>query len=158
MNIITSVACRFFRAIGAPALLVFLATPSVRGGAIAQKFGSDPAVIAGKMKLNLMSMGSGSPKGTGPVPYLPALKAPPKRVALVSFYVWDAGNEAHSVYNTSIQWSSTKTVTGTGRERAVNALYQASIGPMKETFAKQGMQLLTPDPLLDSPETKQAHE
>ncbi|MEO6002518.1 MAG: hypothetical protein ABIZ04_12275 [Opitutus sp.] len=139
-------------------LLVLLGSPSLRAGALQKKIGSDPAELAGRMKLNIMSMGSGSPKGTGPVPYLPALGGPPKRVALVSFYVWDAGNETHSVYNTTMQWSISKTVTGTGRDRVVNALYAVAIQPMKDAFAANGIQLLTPAEYLDTPDKKAAYD
>jgi len=131
---------------------------SLWAGAVEKKFGSDAAVIAGKMKLNLMSMGHGSPNGSGPVPYLRALSAPPKRVALVSFYVWDSGNETGSVYNTVIKWSSSKTVTAKGRDHVVNALYAAAIKPMKDGFAANGIQLLTPTEFLDTPEKKAAYE
>ena len=155
---ITLSCLRFLRRFVTALLLGSLTASPGWAGAIDKKFGSDPAAIARKVKLNLMSMGSGSPKGTGPVPYLPALGTPPKRVALVSFYVWDAGNEEHSVYNTSMQWSTTKTVTGTGRERAADALYQAAVQPMKEAFAAAGMQLLTPQEFLNTPEKKAAYE
>src|ERR1043166_1689857 len=122
MNMTTSQGCSIASSLAVSALFISLLIGAVRAGTIEKKFGSDPGAIAAKMDLNLMSRGSGSPKGTGPVPYLPALGAPPKRVALVSFYVWDSGNVTGSVYNTSIQWSVTKTVTGTGRERVANAL------------------------------------
>jgi hypothetical protein len=155
---ITLIPRSLVRGIAFSALLVSFGSSTSWSGALEKKIGSDPAAIAGKVKLNLMSMGRGSANGTGPVPYLPALGSLPKRVALVSFYVWDSGNETGSVYNTSIRWSMSKTVTGTGRERVVNALYAAAVGPMKEAFAAHGMQLLTPSEFLDTPEKKSAYE
>lgn len=149
---------RLIRGTFVAALSGAFATTIIHAGAIEKKYGADADAIAGKMKLNLMSMGHGSPKGTGPVAYLPALGGLPKRVALVSFYVWDSGNETHSVYNTTIQWSVTKSVTGSGREHSANALYEAAIGPMKNAFAAQGVQLLTPSEFLDTPEKKAAYE
>ncbi|MES1166532.1 MAG: hypothetical protein ABUL68_00880 [Pseudomonadota bacterium] len=126
-------------------------------GSFESKLGSDDKATAGKAKLDIMSRGSGSENGTGPVPYLRALGAPPKRVALVSFYVWDAGNVKQSVYNTAMTWRFSKSVTATGIERIATGLYDAGIGAMKEGFAAYGMQLLTPDEFLDTADKKAAY-
>jgi hypothetical protein len=99
------------------------------------------------------SMGNGvrdgDESGRGPVPYYRALGAPPKRVALLTFFVYDGGDEGIFV-NTS--------TTTNGVQLVVNELYAAGFGPIKEAFAAVGMQLLTPDEFLDTPEKRKAYE
>jgi len=139
-------------------LLASAAVLKASGASFESQLGADDKALAGKVKLDLMSRGSGSENGTGPVPYLRALGAPPKRVALVSFYVWDAGNVQQSVYNTAMSWKFSKSVTATGIERIATGLYDAGIKPLKESFASYGMTILTPDEFLDTAEKRAAYK
>jgi len=143
------------------ALVLLLAAGAVStaaGGSFESKLGTDDRATAGKVKLDLMSRGGGNEKGTGPVPYLHALGTPPKRVALISFYVWDAGNVRQSVYNTEFTWKFSKSVTSKGIERIASGLYDAGIKPLKESFASHGMTLLAPDEYLDSAAKRTAYD
>jgi hypothetical protein len=109
--------------------------------------------------------GDGADTGRGPVPYLKALGKPPGRVALVSFYVWDCGNKKENSYRI-YGGDYTYHVTNT-RKRAVaegevavlaNELHDAGIGALKESFAAVGMQLLTADEFLDTPDKRAAYD
>lgn len=99
------------------------------------------------------SMGNGvrdgEDSGRGPVPYYRGLGAPPKRVALLSFYAYDGGNEGIFI---------TSNATANGVQLVANELYAAGFGPIKEAFAAVGMQLLTPDEFLDTAEKRTAYE
>jgi hypothetical protein len=91
----------------------------------------------------------GDESGRGPVPYYRALGAPPKRVALLSFYAYDGGNEGVFINSSA---------TAKGVQLVANELYAVGFGPIKEAFAAVGMQLLTPDEFLDTPEKRKAYE
>ncbi len=124
-----------------------------------EELGSDDAAIIGKVKSSNVWGGDGSPEGTGGVAYLPALGAPPTRVALISFYVWDCGNAKTRVYNTySARITSSRQFDVVGVEGIAEALYDVGLTPLKESFAKHGMQLLTPDEFLDTDARKAAYE
>jgi len=89
------------RVAGVVLVVSCLGTAAARAaGAFEKELGADPMALKDKVKLSLMNgNGDGSDSGRGPVPYLRALGAPPKRVALLSFYVWDCGNHKQNVYN-----------------------------------------------------------
>lgn len=147
-------------------LLVFVAAPSWAGFGFADEFGTDPAKVADKkVDLSLMNGdGDGSDSGRGPNPYLKALHAPPARIALISFYVWDCGNKKENSWNTyggNYTYHVTSTRTNNVTEKAVdmlaNELHDASIGALKEAFATVDSKLLTPDEFLDTDAKKQAY-
>ncbi len=137
----------------------------VRAGAFESELGSDPAKLKSDVKLSMMNGdGNGSESGRGPVPYLKALGAPPKRVGLISFYVWDCGNKKENSYN--IYAGDYVYRTKTTRRRNVEAaavdmlateLHDASIVALKDAFASGGMQLLTPDEFLDTDAKKELY-
>jgi hypothetical protein len=139
----------------AACLLVAGASPLFAGNFFAEELGTDEEKIAGKVKNDLMSMGSGSDSGRGPVPYLKALGAPPKRIALITFYVKDSGNSDKHPY---AGWSTHKNVTASGVDMIANELYDASIAALKEGFKAHGMDLLAREEFLDTPEKKSAYE
>ncbi len=151
MNISTH---RRFLFIPAAVLLILCSfvVSTVFAGAFEKELGSDDVAIAKKVELSLMSGGNGVASGIGPVAYLPALGAPPKRVALISFYVWDTGN-----LDTFANYKYTSALTGGALESIPTKLYEAGITPLKETFSSYGMQLLTPKEFLDTPEKQAAY-
>ena len=137
-------------------VLTAMATPLAASDFFAEELGTDDAKIQAKVKNDLMSGdGGGADTGRGPVPYLKALGHPPQRVALISFYVRDSGNSSIHPYQ---GWSTHKNVTGEGIDVIANDLYAASIGALKEGFKASGIDLLTPQEFLDTPEKKQAYE
>lgn len=138
-----------------------LAASSVFAGSIERVLGADDVATARKVDLSLMSGGNGSPKGIGPVAYLPALGAPPKRVALVSFYVWDTGNLKKSTYVGYNFIGFTKfaaAVDADTLQSIPTRLFEEGITPLTDTFAAYGMQLLTPAEFLDTKKKRADYE
>ncbi len=128
-------------------------------GPFESELGTDPAALAGEVKLSLMNGNAdGDPSGRGPRPWLQALGGPPKRVALASFYVWDCGNKKENHYNPVYQYKRTYNVMPQAIDAYANELYNASIGGLKTAFAANGMQLLTADEFLDTDAKRQAYE
>jgi len=126
---------------------------------VTEELGTDDAAILGKVKSSNVWGGDGSIEGTGGVAYMPALGAPPKRVALVSFYVWDCGNSKTRVYHTySATYRSTREYTVVGVEGIAEVLYVLGIGPLNETFARHVMLLLTPGEFLDTDAKRSAYQ
>lgn len=86
--------------------------------------------------------------GHGIHPYFTRQDQLPKKVGLVTFYVYDAGqastSEAGNWIYTRTTWVSEK-----GGNVLANKFLQASIDPLKKSFEQQGMQLLTIEELLD---------
>jgi len=104
-------------------------------------------------------------KGEGPTPNLAKLDAPPRRVALVSFYTIDAGKAKNSpVYRYSPgpyvsiteygRQTSTYYLTPDGAAYFSEKLYERGIDSLKAAFASQKMELLTPNEYLDTPEKR----
>src|SRR5262245_48692406 len=145
-------ATRFLIAAG---ILGAAAIPVLAGDFFAEDLGTDQAKITGKVKNDMMSMGSGSDSGRGNVVYFKGLGGLPKRVALVTFYVKDSGNAKKSSYT---GWSSHKNVTASGIDLIAKELYDASIEALKEGFKAHGMELLTLQEFADTPEKKDAYE
>lgn len=145
---------------------VAAAIPTAVAGPFEAELGSDAAALAGDVKINMMNGDNdGLASGKGLVPYLKALGAPPKKVALVSFYVWDCGNKKEASYriyggNYTYHVNNTRriSVDDEAIDRLATELHDAAIGPLKEEFAAVGMQLLTPAEYLDTPEKAQAFE
>ncbi|HKQ61193.1 MAG TPA: hypothetical protein VJS92_07865 [Candidatus Polarisedimenticolaceae bacterium] len=136
-----------------------LAAQTVHAGAFDKELGSDAAALVDKVKLSMMNgNGDGSDSGRGPVPYYKALGAPPKRVALVSFYVWDCGNKRENHYNPVYRYKITRNVTATAMDAFASELYEASIAVFKEGFAAYGTQVLTAEEFLDTPEHQAAYD
>lgn len=144
------------RSLAAAGLLAVMATPAAASDFFAEELGTDDAKILAKVKNDLMSGdGGGVESGRGPVPYLKAMGGPPKRIALVSFYVRDSGNSSVHPY---MGWSTHKNVQAGGIELIANDLYDASVAAMKEGFKASGIDLLTPQEFLDSAEKKEAYQ
>ena len=139
--------------------------PAVAGPFEAE-LGSDATKLAEDVKINMMNGdGNGLESGKGLVPYLKALGGPPKRVALVSFYVWDCGNKKESSYRLyggdyvyRVDNTRRISVDAEALDILANELHDASLGSLKEAFGSVGMQLLSPAEFLDTPEKRQAYE
>ncbi|MFO1401812.1 MAG: hypothetical protein U1F30_11485 [Steroidobacteraceae bacterium] len=146
--------------------LLAVAGNALAGGSFQEELGSDPAKLAGEVKLSLMNGdGDGADSGRGPVPYFKALGAPPKRVALVSYYVYDCGNHKEKSYRFyggnytyRVNTSRSSTVASDEIGRLATELHDAGVEPLRQAFAAVGMQLLTPAEYLDSPEKQAAYE
>ena len=140
--------------------------PLASAGPFEAELGSDAAKVAGDVKIHMMNGDNdGLESGKGLVPYLKALGAPPKRVAMVSFYIWDSGNKkekSYRFYNSeyTLQMDNTYrlAVDASELDKLATELHAAAIGPLKEEFAAVGMQLLTPAEFVDTPEKQQAFE
>ncbi|MGQ0429486.1 MAG: hypothetical protein ACT4UQ_06115 [Gammaproteobacteria bacterium] len=134
-------------------------------GVFATELGPDAATVAADTKINMMNGDKdGLETGRGLVPHLKTLGKPPGRVALVSFYVWDCGNEKERSYriyggNYVYHVTSSRNRNVASGEVAVlaNELHDAGIGALKESFAAVGMQLLTPEEFLDTPAKLEAY-
>jgi hypothetical protein len=71
----------------------------------------------------------------------------PKRVALISYYVYDAGKGKANITGTGAWVTS-----ASAGQSQVNGFYAKSIQPFKEAFKQNGVELLTPDEFLDTQE------
>lgn len=128
-------------------------------GAFAKEVGTDPAALVKDVDLSLANgNGDGMESGRGPRPYLQALGGPPKRVGLVSFYVWDCGNKRENLYNPVYRYRFTQTTTDNAASAFASQLADRSVEPLRKTFAGFGMTLLTPQEFLDTPEKRSAYE
>lgn len=92
----------------------------------------------------------GRKDGKGYVPRLSAMGSPPKKVALVSFYVIDEPEKTGSARS----GSSSFALTEESMTAVANELYKLSIGPLKTNFKANGMELLEPKDFLNTPEKK----
>lgn len=138
----------------------------VAAGPFEAELGPDVAKVAGDVKIHMMNGDNdGLESGKGLVPYLKALGGPPRRVALVSFYIWDSGNKKEKSYrfygggyvmqmDDTYRWP----VNASELDKLATELHAAAIGPLKEEFAAVGMQLLTPAEFLDTPAKKEAFQ
>lgn len=134
-------------------------------GSFQEELGSDAAKLAGSVKLSLMNGdGDGAESGRGPTPYLKGLGAPPKRVALISSYVYDCGNHKEKSYRLyggdyvyRVNTRRSRNVAADDIGRLATELHDAGIEPLRSAFAAVGMQLLTPPEYLDSPEKQAAY-
>jgi len=114
-----------------------------------EKATSDAAKLEKKVKQDFkLERGK---NGKGYAPYYPALGAPPKKVALISFAISDPGYSTSNPSNTSFK--SVSTMEGYVKQ-IVQAYYGVALEPLKKKFAEYGMDLLTPDEFLDTDEKK----
>ncbi|NOT73986.1 MAG: ankyrin repeat domain-containing protein [Cyclobacteriaceae bacterium] len=83
------------------------------------------------------------------------LKTKPKRVALISYYLYDPGKGKTKTSSTSTMTTTSVSVWRTPNEigqAQVNGFYSKSIDALKGTFKENGIDLLTPDEFLDTDE------
>lgn len=90
--------------------------------------------------------------GSGYSANMDNLNPKPKRVALVSFYLYDAGKGKANITGTGV-W---RTPEAAGQNQ-INGFYNKSISKFKEAFKQNGISLLTPDEFLDTQEKAEAY-
>jgi len=86
---------------------------------------------------------NGIPDGSGPVPRLQALSAPPKRVALVSFYI-----TPHNIQSDLFKSNRSTLIA--------NTLHKVSLPTIKKVFKENGMEVLEPSEFLTDEAKKKA--
>jgi hypothetical protein len=111
---------------------------------------SDPARI--KVRFDFPSEGRNS-NGSGYSANMDLLNPKPKRVALISYYLYDPGKGkttggAQSSVVTASVW---RTPDAVGQSQ-VDGFYDKSIETLKKSFKDNGIDLLTPSEFLDSDE------
>jgi hypothetical protein len=106
---------------------------------------SDPEKI--KVKFDFPGEGRNSNNGSGYSANMDLVNPKPKRVALISYYVYDAGKGKANITGTGAWVTS-----ASAGQSQVNGFYAKSIQPFKEAFKQNGVELLTPDEFLDTQE------
>lgn len=109
----------------------------------------DPEKI--KVKFDFPAEGRHS-NGSGYSANMDLLNPKPKRVALISFYLYDAGKGKANITGTGV-W---RTPDGAGQNQ-INGFYNKSIWKFKAAFKENGISLLTPDEFLDTQEKAEAY-
>lgn len=97
--------------------------------------------------------GHGKEDGTGHTPYLPALNAPPKKVALVSAYVIDPITKHEYLNLSTAKWMDIQHA-----KTAANQIFKEGFPSMKQKFAKHGMDLLSPAEFLTDDKKKEYYK
>jgi ankyrin repeat protein len=111
---------------------------------------SDPSKI--KVRFDFPGEGRNSNNGGGYSANMDLVNPKPKRVALISYYLFDAGKGKANITGVGT-W---RTPDGAGQNQ-VNGFYSKSIGKFKEAFAENGITLLTPNEFLDTQEKAEAY-
>ena len=104
-----------------------------------------------KVKFDFPAEGRHS-SGSGYSANMELLNPKPKRVALVSFYLYDAGKGKANITGTGA-W---RTPDAAGQNH-INGFYAKSIDKFKDTFKQNGITLLTPDEFLDTQEKAETY-
>ncbi len=84
-------------------------------------------------QVTLFRAGQPDPAGDGPVPNLTRLSEPPRRIALVSFYLVNSGRSPGSY-----------TVAKDGVNRFAQGFHEKGIGELQKVFAANGLEVLVP--------------
>jgi len=100
-----------------------------------------------KVKYDFPREGRASSNGGGYSANMDLVNPKPKRVALISYYLYDAGKGKANITGTGA-WVTSESA-GQGQ---VNGFYAKSIQPLKEGFKQNGIELLTPHEFLDTQE------
>lgn len=100
-----------------------------------------------KVKFDFPGEGRNSSNGTGYSANMDLVNPKPKRVALISYYLYDAGKGKANITGTGA-WA-TSALAG---QSQVNGFYAKSIQAFKDSFKQNGIELLTPDQFLDTQE------
>ncbi|HRI79546.1 MAG TPA: hypothetical protein PLR06_08420, partial [Cyclobacteriaceae bacterium] len=90
--------------------------------------------------------------GSGYSANMDNLNPKPKRIALISYYLYDAGKGKANITGVGA-W---RTPDGVAQNQ-INGFYDKSIGKFKESFKANGMTLLTPDEYLDTQEKAETY-
>ena len=162
------------RYLGAFSLLIALAFTLP----VANAKGSFDDVIAGvsdkklRKSVNVVKGRRPDKKGQGPVPYLAKLHAPPRRVALVSFYITDSGKQkvrpywewwttyepGYEIHHEKLTIEVQKfQLTDEASSEFAMLMHQYGISGLKAGFAEKGMELLVPPEYLTDDEKSAAY-
>lgn len=111
---------------------------------------ADPEKI--KVRFDFPGEGRNSNNGGGYSANMDLVDPKPKRVALISYYLYDAGKGKANI--TGVGAWRTQDYAG---QNQVNGFYSKSIGKFKEAFAEKGITLLTPNEFLDTEAKAEAY-
>lgn len=111
---------------------------------------ADPDKI--KVRYDFPGEGRNSNNGGGYSANMDLVDPKPKRVALISYYLYDAGKGKANITGVGA-W---RTADYAGQNQ-VNGFYNKSIGKFKEAFAEKGITLLTPSEFLDTEAKAEAY-
>jgi ankyrin repeat protein len=106
-----------------------------------------------KVRFDFPGEGRNSNNGGGYSANMDLVNPKPKRVALISYYLYDPGNgkTTGGVYTGSATAAAWRTPDGAGQTQ-VDGFYSKSIDQLKATFKENGIDLLTPQEFLDTDE------
>jgi ankyrin repeat protein len=104
----------------------------------------DPEKI--KVKFDFPREGRNANNGAGYSANMDLVDPKPKRVALISYYLYDAG-KGKAKFNAAV-WVTSPSAG----QSQVNGFYEKSIQPFKDAFKQNGIELLTPEEFLDTEE------
>lgn len=113
---------------------------------------ADPEKIKARYDFPREGRNSG---GSGYSANMDLLKTKPKKIALISYYLYDPGKgktkttSTETMVSTSVKVWRTPDATG---QAQVNGFYAKSIDALKASFKENGFDLLTPDQFLDTEE------
>lgn len=100
-----------------------------------------------KVKYDFPGEGRNSNNGGGYSANIDLVNPKPKRVALISYYLYDAGKGKANITGTAA-WVTSESAG----QSQINGFYAKSIQPFKDAFKQNGVELLTPDQFLDTQE------
>lgn len=109
-----------------------------------------------KVKLDFPTEGRNSKNGGGYSANVELLNPKPKKVALVSFYLYDPakGKATGGAYAGTASTAVWRTSDAMGQQH-VDAFYNEGIDAMKSSFKEYNIELLTPNEFLDTDEKKE---
>jgi hypothetical protein len=110
----------------------------------------DPEKI--KVKFDFPAEGRNAKNGSGYSANMDMLNPKPKKVALISYYLYDAGKGKANI--TGVGAWRTQDAAG---QAQINGFYNKSIGKLKATFKENGIDLLTPNEFLDTQEKAETY-
>jgi len=106
-----------------------------------------------KVRFDFPGEGRHASGGSGYSANMELVNPKPKRVALISYYLYDPGKGKAS--GGSFTGQANVSVWRTSDSKAqdqINGFYSKSIGPLKQAFKENGIDLLVPDEFLDTDE------
>lgn len=92
---------------------------------------------------------NGYDDGHGRNPFLTSVSQIPDTIALITYYIYDKGNEVKGGY-----YLYTYNLSTNGGNYVANGLHKESIDKLKEKYKSMGIVLLTPDQYLDTEEKR----
>ena len=106
-----------------------------------------------KAAFDFPTEGRNSKNGGGYSANMEMVNPKPKKVALISFYLYDpaCSKAKGGAYTGSVSVACWRTPDSKGQTH-IDAFYEKSIGPLKEEFKKYDMELLTPEEFITTDE------